>query len=97
MQLKDYKRLSAGVSLRNSPEGLIVVQAEDYDGGSFGLLPKISDESIYLVDVNRPTGYGLAITGTPEALDRLGKALQALSRQIASGGNAAGDETNSEV
>lgn len=95
MQLKDYKRLQAGVSLRNSPEGLIIAQVEDFDGGEFELLPRLGPEALYLVDVNRPTAYGFALTGTPDALDRFGKAAQALARQMR--GNDSGDEADTEV
>lgn len=78
--MKDYKRLAAGVALGNTPEGAIVANVINYGGGPFELQPRMDSDGVWLVDVNRPSGYGFKITGEPDALGRLGRALLTLER-----------------
>jgi hypothetical protein len=78
--VKEIKRLAAGAVLSNDASGFINVNVVDFDGGEFGLHPRIDDTGVVLVDPNRPGGYGIRIAGDPAVLDRLGKALLTVSR-----------------
>lgn len=73
--MKDYKRLTVGAQLGNTPAGVIVANIVDFDGGDFELAPKIFDGGIVLVDPTRPSSYGFQIQGSPENLRKLGQAL----------------------
>lgn len=93
--MKEIKRVAAGVRLGNTADGIIVADIVDFDGGDYDLQPRISDDSLVLVDPNRPTAYGIRITGTPEALGRVGRALLTLERKAKSDGDD-GDSDSTE-
>lgn len=83
--MKDYKRLRAGAEMFNSPNGFVILNITDFDGGEFELNPKITDDgALVLVDPNRPATYSLQIQGEPDALKRLANALLKLSKGSAS-------------
>lgn len=79
--MKDYPGLSAGARLfNNQSTGYIIVQFEDFNGGPFGLQPKLTADGLVLVDPGRPAGYGVEIRGSsPGALRRVARALNDLA------------------
>lgn len=80
--MKEIKRVQAGAVLSNSPSGLISLQFTDFeDGGHFGLHPKVTENSLILVDPQRPHAYGVELGGSPEALKRVANALLSLARK----------------
>lgn len=88
--MKDYKRLRVGVEMFNSPNGFVVLDLKEYDGGDFELHPKLTEDgALVLVDPNRPATYALQIQGEPEALKRFANAL----RKLADGGASDSDDT----
>lgn len=90
--MKDYKRLTVGAQLGNTPSGLVVAHLVDFDGGDFNLVPKIFDGGLILVDPNRPAAYGFQIEGSPENLKKLGQALMKAAKDTS--GDDVDDETD---
>jgi hypothetical protein len=78
--MKSLKRLAAAADFRNHPDGYLVMDLRESDGGDFELHPRVDEKMIYLPSTDAP-GYRVAIMGeNPDVLDRLGRALQALAR-----------------
>lgn len=91
--MKQIKRLGASADLQNNDAGYITLTLRDFDGGPFGLHPYITDDAVILPDARRPS-YGVAITGSPEVLDRFGKALLTVARNARNGGDDTGDDAD---
>lgn len=93
--MKDLKRLAASAELLNHPAGYLVLQLQDSDGGEFNLVPRISDDSVYLPSPDAPA-YRLAVTGAnPDVLERFGKAILTLARnqkKVAAGEEVTDDD-----
>lgn len=80
--MKEIKRLAASAVLQNNPDGYLTLNVKDFDGGPFNLQPYIADDAVILPSGSRPA-YEVLITGDPDALNRLGKALQTVARNAA--------------
>ena len=78
--MQDMKRLKVGAVLGNTPTGTLVADIVEFDGGPYELVAKRFENGVVLVDPNRPSGYGLQIQGSAEALKQLGNALLTVSR-----------------
>jgi hypothetical protein len=92
--VKEYKRLAAGIRLGNDPSGILHAEVVDFDGGDLDLHPRMIDNGLILVDPSRPHAYSLVLRGDADALERLGKALQAVARNLKKDGDS--DDTPDE-
>jgi hypothetical protein len=85
-------RLATAARLQNSPDGMIIVNLEPWDGGLFELDPMKANDGVVLVDPARPAGYGLYLRGDVDSLDRLQKALAGIVRNLRKEETADGSE-----
>ncbi len=95
--MKENNRLRLAASLGNTPDGVIFLRLEDFDGGEFNLPALTDEEGVLLPDPQSPR-YAVKVTGSnPAALKRFANALNALARKQESGdGDSDGDDAGSE-
>lgn len=80
--MKDIKRLATGAVLSNGSDGIFTLTFVPYDGGDFELIPKQTPDGLVLVDPQRPNAFGVRLAGDADSLDRVAKALAAVSRSL---------------